>query len=128
MQLNCVRRIKKASGGESIGKYVIAQLVFRAAILGIQVIVVLCGTAKIQRSMVLHVAAGACSDIQYATKTVAVFGGEAAGHQVNCFKDLRAGAGTELRLRVIQKRNAVDEFMQRKFIAAHVRSEEHTSE
>src|SRR5690348_10083241 len=109
MQLNRVWRIKEATRGKSVSKYVIAKSALGAAVLGIQVIVVLRSATKIQRSMVLHVASGTRSDIQDTAKTIAVLGGKAAGHQVNRFKDLRAGAGAELRLRVIQKRNAVDE-------------------
>src|SRR6476646_6048052 len=59
MQLNGVGRVKKAPGSKSIGKGIVAKPALCAAVLGVQVIVVLCGATKIQRSMVLHIAPGA---------------------------------------------------------------------
>src|SRR5712672_151831 len=87
VQLNRVWRIEKTSRGEPVGKGVVAESALCAAVLGVQVIVVLCGATKIHRSMVLHVAAGAGRNIQHAAKTVAILGSKAAGHQINCLKD-----------------------------------------
>ncbi len=58
-------------------------------------------------------------DVEHSAEAVAVFWRKAASHQVHSFEDLRAHAGTELRLRIVQKRDPVDELMQRKFGAAN---------
>ena len=59
------------------------------------------------------------SDVEHAAETITVFRSESARHQINGFENLRAYAGTELGLRVVQERNAVDEFVQRKLSATN---------
>ena len=65
------------------------------------------------------IGSGACGDIEDAAKAVAIFGCEPAGHQVHRLEDLRADPGGKLRLRVVEKRDAVDELVQREFRATH---------
>src|ERR1700682_227031 len=63
--------------------------------------------------------AGARGDIQHPAEAVAVFRGEATSHEVYGFKNLRADAGRKLRLSVVQKGDAVDEFVEGKLRATH---------
>src|ERR1700682_6665063 len=63
--------------------------------------------------------AGARGDIQHTAEAVDVFRGEATSHEVYGFKNLRADAGRKLRLSVVQKGDAVDEFVEGKLRATH---------
>ena len=64
--------------------------------------------------MPAEIGAGTGRNVEHSAKSVPIFGCEAARHQIHGFKDLWTYARIELRLRVIEKRHAVNKFMQRK--------------
>ena len=110
-----LRRIEKASRGESIHKKVVAKAARLATVVGVEIVVIDGGAAKVDVAMPAKIGPGAGRNIQHSPETVAIFGGETTGHQVHRLEDLRANAGAELRLGIVQKGNSVDELMQGKF-------------
>src|SRR5262249_5407989 len=120
IQLFRLRRIKISAGGKAVGKKVVAQAPGAAAKLSTQIVIVFSGAIVFERSVVAHFKAGAGSNIENTAKTVAKLSGESSGQQVNRFENLRRHTGRKLGLFVVEKRNAIDKFVQRKFIAAHI--------
>ena len=82
--------------------------------------VVFCSAIIIQCAVTVKIASRSGSNIQHPAKAAAIFRSKTSGEQINRLKNLRADAGRELRLLVIQKRNAIHKFVQRELIAAHV--------
>src|SRR5207249_1239167 len=66
-----------------------------------------------------EIGSGTRGDIEDAAEAIAIFRRESAGHQVHGFENLRANSSGKLRLRVVEKRDAVDELVQREFRATH---------
>src|SRR5205085_9436058 len=120
MQLFWLGRIQISAGCKAIGEKIIANSPGLPAIVGVQVMVIEGCAAIVQQAMAAHGAPRARCDIEYAAKTVAIFGRESAGQQIHRLKNLRADPRTELWLGVIEKRDSIDEFVQRKLIAAHI--------
>src|SRR6266849_6685226 len=114
-----LRGIEIASGSESIDKEIVAEPASLAAIVGIEVVIVDRGAAEIDVAMPAQLGAGTRGDVEDAAETIAVFRSETAGHEINGFEDLRADAGRKLRLSIVQKGDAVDEFVEGEFRATH---------
>ena len=118
-QLLGLWRIQVATGSEAVDKKVVPEFADLSAIISVEVVVVERGAAKVEVAVSGEVTAGAGSNVKYSTESIAVFGSEAAGHQVHGLEDLRAHTRTELRLRIFEERDAVDELMQRKLGTAN---------
>ena len=103
VQLFRLRRIQIPSRCKAVGEKVVAQLPCLAAEIAVQVMIVQRGAAIVNIAMPAHGAAGAGGNVQDSPEAIAVFRCESSGHQVHRLEDLRAYAGTELRLRVIEK-------------------------
>src|SRR6266404_8754480 len=113
-------RIEVASGRKSIDEEIVAERAGLPAVVGVEIVVLNCRSSKIHVAVSAKIGAGSRGDVEYAAETVSVFGSESSGHQVHGFENLRADAGRKLRLRVVQKGDTVDKFVQRKFGSAHV--------
>src|SRR5688572_18305172 len=72
------------------------------------------------RSIVVHRESGLRYDIQNTTKSVAVFCGESAGHDVHGCDVVRTQSGREHGVRVLPKSNAIDKWIQRDLAATYV--------
>src|SRR5438552_16899194 len=98
-----LRRIQVPARCRAVGEKVVAELRGLAAEIAVQVVIVQRGAAIVNIAMPAHGAAGAGGNVQDSPEAIAVFRCESSGHQVHRLEDLRAYAGTELRLRVIEK-------------------------
>ena len=113
------RWIEKSGRGESIDEEVVANAPVLAAVIGVQVVIFERGAAKVYVSVAAEISARTRGDVEYAPEAVAIFGRESASHQVHSFENLRTCAWTELWLGIVEKRDAVDELMQRELSAAN---------
>src|SRR2546421_1586169 len=112
-------RFEITARGEAVHEKVVAQFSCLPAVIGVEIVVIQSGAAEVYVAMSCKVGTGTRSDVEHPAETIAVFRSESAGHQINGLENLRAHAGTELGLRVVQEGNAVDEFVQRKFSATN---------
>ena len=113
------RWIEKSGRGESIDEEVVANAPVLAAVIGVQVVIFERGAAKVYVSVATQISTRTRGDVEHAAKAVAIFGRESASHQVHSFENLRTCAWTELWLGIVEKRDAVDELMQRELSAAN---------
>src|SRR5437667_5554154 len=97
---------------EAVDEEVIAQIFYLSAVVGIHVVIVFSSPAKINVAMAAHRGSGASRDIQHTSEAAAIFRSESARHQIYSLKYLWTNARTQLRLGVVEKRNAIDKFMQ----------------
>src|SRR5882672_338998 len=111
-------RIEVAAGSKSIHEEIVAEPAGLPAVVRVEVVILYCRSAKIHVAVSRKFGAGSSGDIEHAAETVAVFGSESSGHQVHRFENLRADAGRELWLSVIQEGDTVDKFVQGKFCSA----------
>src|SRR5260370_242404 len=111
-------RIQVAAGRESVHEEVVAQSSCLPAVVRVEIVIIYRGAAEIHVAVSGELGAGSRRDVQHAAETVAVFGREAAGHQVHGFENLRTNAGRKLRLYVIQEGDSIDELVQRKLRSA----------
>src|SRR5438552_7126261 len=103
VQLFGLWRIQIPSRCKAVGEKVVAQLPCLAAEIAVQIMIVQRGAAIVDVTVPIHRSSRARGYVQDSTEAVAVFRCESSGHQVHRLEDLRAYAGTELRLRVIEK-------------------------
>src|SRR3954447_7144926 len=113
-------RVEVPARSESVDESVVADFSELPTVVSIQIVVVHSGSTEVHIAMTLQRRARARGDVQNATKAVAIFGRETPSHQINSFENLWAHARAKLRLRIIEERYAVDEFMQRKLISTHI--------
>src|SRR5438045_3701665 len=112
-------RNKESAGGKSIDEEVVANATVLAAVIGVEIVIFERGAAKVYVSVAAEISARTRGDVEYAPEAVAIFGRESASHQVHSFENLRTCAWTELWLGIVEKRDAVDELMQRELSAAN---------
>ena len=112
-------RIKEPARRESVYKEIITNAAVLSSVIRIEIVGVDGRSPEVHVSMTTDVRARARNYVKHSSETIPVFGSEAPGHQVDGFENLWADSRTELRLRVVQERYTVDEFVQRKLRAAH---------
>src|SRR5438094_9868410 len=113
------RWIEESAGGESIGEEVVANARVLAAVIGVEIVIVERGAAKVNVPVAAEISARTRGDVEYAPEAVAIVGRESASHQVHSFENLRTCAWTELWLGIVEKLNAFGELRQRELRSAH---------
>ena len=114
-----LQRIKEPARRESVHKEIITNAAVLSPVIRIEIVGVDGRSPEVHVSMTSDVRARARNYVKHSSETTPVFRCEAPGHQVDGFENLWADSRTELRLRVVQERYTVDEFVQRKLRAAY---------
>src|SRR5207247_9442771 len=83
------RWIEESAGGESIDEEVVANAPVLAAVIGVEIVIVERGAAKVNVPVAAEISARTRGDVEYAPEAVAIFGRGCASHQVHSFDNMR---------------------------------------
>src|SRR6266496_876441 len=111
IQFTRLRRIKEPARSESVHKEVIANALVLSSVIRIEIVGIDGRSPEVHVAMTGDVRARARNYVKHSSETIAIFGREAARHQVDGFENLGADSRAELWLGVVEERDAIDEFM-----------------
>src|SRR6266480_3641867 len=90
IQFMRLRRIKEPARSESVHKEVITKAAVLSSVIRIEIVGVEGCSPEVHVAMTANIGAGTRDNIKHPSETIAIFGREAAGHQVYCLKNLWA--------------------------------------
>src|SRR5438046_9383129 len=89
------RWIEESAGGESIDEAVVANAPVLAAVIGVEIVIVERGAAKVNVPVAAEISARTRGAVEYAPAAVARSARESASHQLPGYEHLRTGAELE---------------------------------